>query len=391
MTADTPSELIIVIDDDYAMRLSCRKILSKSGFRVEDFEDGAEALNAISRLKPALVLVDLKMPGIGGLEVITRLHEIDPQIISIVITGYATIDTAVEAMKSGAYDFLPKPFSPEELRIIVNRGLERRRLALESHRHEIERALLTRRFVTFVSHQLQTPLVAIHQYLDVLKHLGDSPDVAAKRQEWLGRCLRRTEEMQKLIKDWLTLSSVESGAYARRHERVELAGIVSSILQSYETMAALDGIQLESHMPASSCAVIGDANCVSVVLDNLITNAIKYNRSGGRVSVSAEPSNGEIAISVADTGIGIPEDSQPFLFEEFFRVKQESGQQKAGTGLGLAICKKIVLEMGGTIDVQSHPGTGSTFTVRLPAWRELPANEVVVFNGPAQEDTDRGR
>jgi len=87
----------------------------------------------------------------------------------VVITGYATIDTAVEAMKSGAYDFLPKPFSPDELRMIINRGLDRRRLALESQRAEVDRALLKRRFVTFVSHQLRTPLVAIHQYLDVLK------------------------------------------------------------------------------------------------------------------------------------------------------------------------------------------------------------------------------
>ena len=141
------------------------------GLRVETFEDGARGLEGVAELKPGLVVVDLKMPGISGMEVISRVHEIDPQIIIIVITGYATIDTAVEAMKSGAYDFLPKPFSPDELRLIVNRGLDRRRLALESQRGEVERALLKRRFVTFVSHQLQTPLVAIHQYLDVLNHL----------------------------------------------------------------------------------------------------------------------------------------------------------------------------------------------------------------------------
>lgn len=390
MNGETPSELIVVVDDDYAMRLSCRKILAKSGFRVADFEDGSEALDAISGLKPALVLVDLKMPGIGGMEVIARLHEIDPQIISVVITGYATIDTAVEAMKSGAYDFLPKPFSPEELRIIVNRGLERRRLALLAHRHEIERALLTRRFVTFVSHQLQTPLVAVHQYLDVLKHLDDSAEVAGKREEWLDRCLRRTEQMQKLIKDWLTLSRMESSSYARRHERVDVGGLVADIVQAYDAMAAMEGIRLEWRLPAGPCLVVGDPNCVSVVLDNLIGNAIKYNRPGGAVSVTAGEANGEIEISVADTGIGIPEESLPFLFEEFYRVKQDAAQQKAGTGLGLAICKRIVSEMGGTIAVQSRPGIGSTFKVRLAAWREQPLSEACVVNGLTQEDPDRG-
>jgi two-component system, sensor histidine kinase and response regulator len=147
------------------------------------------------------------MPGMSGLEVIGRVHAIDPDIILVVITGYATIDTAVEAMKSGAYDFLPKPFSPDELRLIVNRGFERRRLVLESRQYEVERALLKRRFVTFVSHQLQTPLVAVHQYLDVLKHLGGHPDVAAKREEWIDRCLQRIEEMQVMVKDWLELSA----------------------------------------------------------------------------------------------------------------------------------------------------------------------------------------
>ena len=154
MSEAAAPETIVVIDDDYAIRLSCSKILSKMGLRVAAFENGARGLEGVAELKPGVVVVDLKMPGISGLEVIARVHEIDPQIILVVITGYATIDTAVEAMKSGAYDFLPKPFSPDELRMIINRGLDRRRLALESQRAEVDRALLKRRFVTFVSHQL---------------------------------------------------------------------------------------------------------------------------------------------------------------------------------------------------------------------------------------------
>ena len=131
MTEPAVADMIVVIDDDYAMRLSCSKILSKMGLRVAAFDNGARGLEGVADLKPGVVVVDLKMPGISGLEVIARVHEIDPQIILVVITGYATIDTAVEAMKSGAYDFLPKPFSPDELRMIINRGLDRRRLAVE--------------------------------------------------------------------------------------------------------------------------------------------------------------------------------------------------------------------------------------------------------------------
>jgi len=367
--ADAP-EGVVVIDDDYAMRLSCGKILAKMGLPAETFEDGARGLAAVAAAKPAMVIVDLKMPGISGMEVISRVHEIDPQIVIVVITGYATIDTAVQAMKCGAYDFLPKPFSPDELRLIVNRGLERRRLALESQRHEFEQTMLKRRFVTFVSHQLRTPLVAIHQYLDVLRQLDQTADDPVRRQEWLDRCLTRIEELQNLIADWLTLARVEGGTLIRERVKVDLKQIISEILKTYQETAAAETVSIEAHLPDGRLFVSGDRNCVSVLFDNLITNAIKYNKPGGNATVSGSCSHGEVVIAVADTGIGIPEKYRPFLFEEFFRVKDQGAKKAAGTGLGLHISKRIVSEMGGTIEVASQVGAGSTFTVRLPAWRE---------------------
>jgi two-component system, sensor histidine kinase and response regulator len=367
---DAVPETVVVIDDDYAMRLSCCKILSKMGHRVEAFEDGARGLEGVGRLKPGLIVVDLKMPGISGMEVISRVHEIDPQISIVVITGYATIDTAVEAMKCGAYDFLPKPFSPDELRLIVNRAVERRRLSLESQRREIDRALLKRRFITFVSHQLRTPLVAIHQYLDVLKHLGDTPEVAAKREEWIDRCLRRTEELQQLIADWLTLARVEGGTLMKERVKVDLGQIIPGILKTYQEMAAGEGVALDVALPKTPLCVAGDPNCLTVLFDNLITNGIKYNRPGGRVRVTGHLSGAEAEIAVADTGVGIPEKYRPFLFDEFFRVKDDGGKQTPGSGLGLHISKRIVSEMGGLLDFESQPGIGSTFRVRLPAWHE---------------------
>ena len=373
MSEPTGPETIVVIDDDYAMRLSCAKILSKMGLRAETFADGARGLQGVAELKPGLVVVDLKMPGISGMEVISRVHEIDPQIVIIVITGYATIDTAVEAMKSGAYDFLPKPFSPDELRLIVNRCLDRRRLALESQRGEVERALLKRRFITFVSHQLRTPLVAIHQYLDVLKHLDDKDSEPGRRREWIERCLKRTEELQSLIADWLTLARVEGGALLRERVAVDLQEIVPGILKTYEEMAAAGNVALETRMSQEALCVWGDRSCLSVLLDNLITNAIKYNQPGGKVTVSGCLSGGEVVIAVADSGVGIPERYRPFLFDEFFRIKGEGARRIEGTGLGLHISKKIVSEMGGSIDVESQTGVGSTFRVRLPAWSEAVA------------------
>ncbi len=370
MDQPTGEGLVVVIDDDYGIRISCQKILLKAGLGVELFEDGARGLEGVARLKPALAVVDLKMPGISGMEVISRIREMAPDTVAIVITGYATIDTAVEAMKSGAYDFLPKPFSPDAFRLIVNRGLEHRRLLLASRRAELEREILKRRFITFVSHQLQTPLVAIHQYLDVLQRLENTPDAAARGREWIDRCLRRTEELQSIIRDWLTLAKLESGALSRQRVKVDLKPVVLRVLETYEGLAANDGIALHAEMPEPCYCVTGDPNCFSVLFDNLVVNAIKYNKPGGQVTVAARFVNNEVVVSVADTGVGIPEQYRPMLFGDFFRVESEDGARTSGTGLGLAICKRIVSEVGGSIGVESQVGEGSTFTVKLLAWRE---------------------
>jgi two-component system, sensor histidine kinase and response regulator len=372
---DAAPDLVVVIDDDYVMRLSCRQILSKMGFRVEVFEDGSAGLEGIARLKPALVVVDLKMPGISGMDVVHRVHEIDPEIVILVITGYATISTAVDAMKHGAYDFLPKPFSPDEMRLVVNRGMERRRLMRDSQRNEIERELLRRRFVTFVSHQLQTPLVAIHQYLDVLQRLEGTVDAETKRKDWMDRCIRRAEEMQVLIRDWLMLAEAESGALVRRREPVELNSLVPDILRTYEEMARSHAVQLVAEPCDSPCVVVADRSGLIVMLDNLVVNAIKYNRPGGSVTVRLEQRAGEVVVSVVDTGLGISEEDRPFLFDEFFRVRGPTAAHTSGTGLGLPICKRIVSELGGTIEVSSEDNVGSTFCVRLPASTPSRGNE----------------
>lgn len=365
-------ERVVVIDDDYAMRLSCQQILAKSGFEVATYEDGARGLAGIGELKPALVVVDLKMPGLSGLDVIERVCRMDPTIVLIVITGYATIGTAVEALQRGAYDFLPKPFKPDELRMIVARALERRRLLKRSRELELERELEKRRFVSFVSHQLKSPVAAVHQYLEVLKRLESEPGVADKRRDWIDRCLARTGEMRELIDDWLMLARAEGASLVGERVAVDVAGIVARLLESHGDAAAAHGVTLATDLPPSLPAVHGDRQCVAILLENLLTNAIAYNRPGGSVTVRVRESAGEVVLEVADTGVGIPESARDHLFDEFYRVPVPEGAdggecRPGGTGLGLPICRRIVTELGGSIEVESEPGGGSTFRARLPA------------------------
>ena len=361
---------IIVIDDDPVMRLSCFKILDKEGYLVETYEDGEQGLKAIEKQKPDLLVIDLKMPKIGGMEVIARVHEIDPEICIVVITGYATIGTAVDAMKAGAYDFLPKPFTPDELRLIVSRGIERSELAEQSHRLKQEKENLQRRFLTFVSHQLQSPLVAVQQYLDVLKHLGDSPDKQSLQNEWINRSLDRIKELISIIRDWLTISKIESGQFVECLGRVAVKPIIDDLVQTYAEQAKEKNITMISNLENNLPDLKAHDECLKMLFSNLIVNAIKYNKPNGTIKISAKDEADQLIISVSDTGIGIPDDKLDLIFEEFYRVKDESTKNISGTGLGLPICKKIINELGGKIAVESQYNKGTSFQVFLPKYKD---------------------
>jgi len=356
---------VIVIDDDDIMLLSCSEILTRVGYAVETFSSGEEGIRRIEKEHIPLLVVDLKMPKIDGIEVIRRVREIDPSMVIVVITGYATISTAVEAMKAGAYDFLPKPFSPDELTLIVNRGFERWLLARESEWLRQEREHVQRRFVTFVSHQLKTPLVAVKQYLDVL--LYSSRDQLPERaQEWIDRSQLRIAEMLELIQDWLDLSRIEHGELCREGEAADLGGVVGDVVQGLLPLAEKAQVTVTVERSGDAPPVRGDRVSLAMLLSNLVSNAIKYNRKGGSVTVRTAQKDGLAEIEVADTGIGIPPEGLDRLFQEFYRVKTDLTRSIPGTGLGLAICHRIVSELGGTIGVRSTEGQGTTVTVRLP-------------------------
>ncbi len=361
-----PPRHVFVIDDDDIMLISCRRILEKAGYVVETFDKGLDGIKRISEVRPEVLLVDLKMPELDGLQVIERVRAVDPDVVIAVITGYATISTAVDAMKAGAYDFLPKPFTPDELRLIVNRGHERWRLAKESECLRREKEEAERRFLTFVSHQLKSPLVAAKQYLDVLLFTSKA-ELSPKALEWLSRTQARLGEMLSLIHDWLALARIGRGSPCEPGAVADLAAVVEGAVEAARLQAQAAGVTVTSEVGPGLDAVRGDEVSVDTVVANLLNNAVKYNRVGGTVAVKAARDGDAAVVEVADTGIGIPEDALPGLFTEFYRVKNEHTRDIPGTGLGLAICRRIVADLGGSIEVHSKVDAGTTFVVRLPA------------------------
>ena len=356
---------ILVIDDEEAMRDSCHQVLSKDGDATETAEDGHSGLRKIREVKPDLVLIDLKMPGMSGMELLEKIGEIDPDIISVVITGYATIESAVEAMKLNAYDFLNKPFTPDQLRIVIERGLERRRLAAESARLRREKEMMRENFITLVSHQLRSPLASVKQYFGVIRE-GFAGEVTDKQKEIIQKADGYIDSLVQLINDWLDMSRVEAGRVRDKSEPVSLAAVLSETLGALKPQAEAKKVVLELNSADNLPQLNGDPKCLKEAFLNLVSNGINYNREGGTVTITVREQGDDLIVKVSDAGIGISQENLPFIFDEFFRIKSKETQHITGTGLGLPIAKRIIEAHNGCLKVVSELGRGTTFSIFLP-------------------------
>lgn len=365
MCATSAETRILVIDDEETMRDSCTQVLTKEGYRVEVASDGRTGLSKTQEMALDLALVDLKMPGMGGMEILEAIREMDPTIVPIVITGYATVTSAVEAMKRGAYDFLPKPFTPDELRLVVKRGLEKRRLEQETAALRAEKERMKRNFVTLVSHELRSPLVAVEQYLAVLGE-GILDEEPAKQKKVLSRVRERVKELLTLVHEWLDISRIEAGRIVEKFEPLDLGTVLVEAAERMRGLAEPGRITIEISVPDGPGTMEGDREALNHLFGNLIGNAIKYNREEGRVHIRLEEDENDFVATVSDTGVGIPPEGLPFIFDEFFRVKTRETRKLTGSGLGLSLVKKIVEAHKGRIKVSSELGQGTTFTVILP-------------------------
>lgn len=286
--------------------------------------------------------------------------------MAIVITGYATVDSAVEAMKKGAHDFLPKPFTPEALRIIIGRSLERRRLVLEAEVLRKEKQLLEENFVTMVSHQLRSPLVAIQQYFEVmLAGLAGATDERLK--EMIHKANERLNALLRLINEWLDLARIGQGRFVGTFQRLDVRKILDRLVNLMAPSARESDISLEwAAGSGPAFDVMADEQGLEQVFANLINNAIRYNKPKGRVRIDLRDEANSVIVEIRDTGIGIAPEHLPFIFDQFFRVGRSGDKIPKGSGLGLSIAKKLVEAHHGRIEVRSELGVGTSCTVRLP-------------------------
>jgi two-component system sensor histidine kinase/response regulator len=372
-------EQILVIDDERGLREGCRRALARYGYPVDVAATGQDGLTKVQEGDFGLVLLDVMMPDISGIELLATIHGQDPDIVCIIITGYATVELAVEAMKLGAYDFIAKPFSDDNLLLAVQKALEKRRLEQKARRlqhieEEAERLSLEKEtleeldrvksaFMRKVAHELRAPIAAIESFMHAILEGYGSPETQRTMQE---RAALRASELLQLVNDLLSLSGIKDVKMESRKEPVCLRQILDEVLGLHGPEAGRKRIVLE--VDCSDCPpILADPDHIKQLWTNLISNAIKYTPEGGSVLIRLFPRDGTITAEVSDTGIGIAQQDMPRLFEEFYRTDQAKAFAQHGTGLGLSIVRQVVQECGGDINVESELGKGTRFTFRLPA------------------------
>ncbi len=356
-------EKILIIDDEQAVCEACSAILKAENLDVFTAQDGPSGLQRFEETKPDVVFIDLKMPGMSGMNVLSRLNEKDPDAVLIVITGYSTIESAVESMKRGAFDYLPKPFTPDELRIITKRALEKRAAVIEARRVKEEKEQMRQNFISLVSHELRTPLAAVMQYIEVLS-VSLAGKLSPEQFKIIERMKVRMNELLSLIDRWLKLARIEELKLKDSFKYFALDQVIKEAMELTDPLAREKKIKVELIHTDNDAQINGDRDMIKEIFVNLITNGIKYNREGGSVQVSLRGDENFWIIDVIDTGIGIKDKDLPMIGQEFYRVRQEG--LVSGSGLGLAIVRKILSIHDGKLEIKSQVGQGSTFSVYLP-------------------------
>ena len=355
-------ERILVIDDERRMCESIRILLEKEGYRVVTAADGSEGIEKLKQERFSLCIVDLMMPKVDGFEVLAYVRNNLPQTLVIVITGYSSMRSSIEALLGGAYDYLTKPFDFDIFKLTVEKALDKLR---------IQR--LNDEFISMITHDLKNPLTSIIGYCSLLLS-GAYGDIAKEILPPLQGINTNAERLLDLINDFLVVNKISAEGLKLDRQAIQLNSLLEHLSDNVQAQLEIKKIHFSLRLDADIPPVVCDALQIERVINNLLSNAVKFTPMGGGISIASGTDEDWVWFAVSDTGKGIPQEQQEGVFEKYSRVDKKT----EGTGLGLFITKSIVDLHQGLIELESAPGEGSTFTVRLP------------LHPPAGDDEDNG-
>ena len=377
IASDLPQ--ILVIDDEMGPRESLRMLL-KPNYQVYTAENVESGLRILREKTPDVVISDIRMPGTSGIDGLRKIREIDPHVAVIMLTGFGALDTAKEALRLGANDYISKPFDAREMREVIGRNVERTRVFRTSVNAAAEIKELNSRLLKELAqkerlaslgqasaefvHDISNPLTIVWGYVQLLAKKLEQPEKEnGTTNETSAKELHIIEQNVRLCRELLTMWQSYGSVEASPHKPISVGRIVGEIVKSIGTMATQNGVEVRWNICDDPCTLLGDSVQITRAIQNVIINAVQASaEKKGSVTVSCTRRDFYVDVRVEDTGCGITEAQLAKIFDPYFTTKQN----KSGTGLGLYITRKVVEDHNGSIKVDSTPQVGTSFTIRLP-------------------------
>jgi signal transduction histidine kinase len=362
---------VLLVDDEEAIALTLGAILAEEGYAVDAFTNVPAALAAIEQRRYAVALIDLRIGNDSGLTVLAHLRRTAPEAAAIVLTGFGSLETAIQALREGASDYLLKPCDVDELKAAVARGVARSEQARRIRETVEAQATLdlalraADEFLTLAGHELKTPLAVVvgwAQYAQRLLAQGATDEAGAK----LDLVVRQAQRVARLVDTFTQTIRIRHGTRLPAWERIDLSQLVEEMVGIARDATAERRFQLA--LPDVPVAVHASRTGLAQVLENLLDNAVKFSPTGSVITVSVSIAGGEARLEVRDEGAGIAAEQLPAIFEPFReRGEQSTSAPSATAGLGLYVSRALTRAYGGRLEVTSAgQGQGSTAILSLP-------------------------
>lgn len=353
---------ILVVDDEAIIRDLCARALKDH--HIFQAANGQEALRLLEHNKVDLILVDVMMPIMNGLDLLQQIKAQDPEQLVIIMTGYADKDTILRALKARADDFIPKPINLLQLKQSIQNALEKKALRLELL--QLKRLdHIKSEFLGLISHKLRTPTTSISLFIQNLASGAvdiENPEFASA----LRAVCAESDYLAYLIQDLLYYSDLILENSAGKATREDLKELALSVLAEKRPAIEQKGIALSSTLSGQWPTVIIDRRRIAFALSALLDNASKFSPPGSEITVSGEVLGSEISLTIADNGPGISAEEVVKVFEKFYQIDPQHTGQIRGFGLGLFYARQFVRDHGGSIKLDSTPGQGTAATIHLP-------------------------
>ena len=379
MTVATELPQVLVIDDEMGPRESLRMLL-KPRYQVHTADCVEAGIRMLREKQPDTIVMDIRMPGATGIEGLRRIREIDPHLSVIMLTGFGALETAQEALRLGANDYINKPFDAREMREVVDRNVERTRVNRTSEHASAEIKELNNRLLKELAqkerlaslgqasaefvHDLGNPLTIVWGYVQLLaKKLEHQENGNSDKNATSVKELNIIEQNVRLCRELLTMWQSYGSVEASPHKPLSVSEIVREVVKGIGPMAVQNGVEFNCDICEDPCTLIGDSVQITRAIQNVMINALQASAEKKKpINVNCERKDFYVDVRVEDAGYGITPEQMSKIFDPYFTTKQG----KSGTGLGLYITKKVVEDHNGSIKVDSTPQVGTTFTIRLP-------------------------